>query len=414
MTTKRKGTMTSVAAWLGTVLLAASCSSSGTLGGATGGSNGNGGSSATGGSSQTGGSIGTGGSNSTTGGTNGNPTGGTTASGGNPGSGGVTSSGGSRGTGGVISTGGSAATGGSTGNGTGGSTASGGSTGAAGKPGADQGGVALAKPCDTISTSKGYLNLGDMRLINNRWGSDAVGCSGTMQKVTFGCDKTLGWDFSRPACGGNRADPDYPEVEFGVAPFGTQSSLLTTPPFSSTTLLPIQIKNLNSASVTLTNYSTTFTNPSFWDSNYEFWISKDNPLTTANASVYAEIIIFLGWNANRNNSNSGGWTCDKSGSVTAGSATYNLCHQSDDWSSGHWRFFNFNLSNGPSSNFNGTADIKAILSWVMSKYSGFTTDMYLTRIEVGTEIDDNTAGSAKISNVSFEINGTTKSPQFAQ
>ena len=38
--------------------------------------------------------------------------------------------------------------------------------------------------------------------------------------------------------------------------------------------------------------------------------------------------------------------------------------------------------------------------------------MYLTRIEVGTEIDDSTAGSAKISNLTFEINGTSKSIQL--
>ncbi len=41
-----------------------------------------------------------------------------------------------------------------------------------------------------------------------------------------------------------------------------------------------------------------------------------------------------------------------------------------------------------------------------------TTSMWLTRIEVGNEIDDNTAGSAQVNNVTFEINGTSKTPQF--
>ncbi len=404
MTRQSHGTLTAVAACLGAVLVAAGCSSSN-----GGGTTGNGGSSDTGGSTATGGSPGFGGSTAS-GGSNGN--------GGSPsGAGGVSAAGGSNGAGGSSS--GSGGHGGSTGSGgnnpgSGGNNAgSGGGTGAAGQAGTDQNGVALAKPCTSISASKGYLNLGDMRLINNRWGADTLNCSGAMYTVTAGCDKSLSWMFSRPACGGNRADPDFPEVEFGVAPFGNTSNLLTTPAFSSTTLLPIQIKNLNSASVSLTNYSTTFTNPSFWDSNFEFWISKQDPRTNANAQVYAEIIMFLGWNANRNNSSSGGWTCDKSGTVTAGGATFNLCHQSDSWSSG-WRFFNFNLSNGPSSNFSGTGDVKAILDWVMKNYSGFTTDMWLTRIEVGTEIDDNTAGSASIKNISFEVNGTVKSPTFGQ
>ncbi len=407
MITRSLGTFTVAAVCLGALLLAAGCSSS--SGGGTDTGTGNSPGSGSGGASATGGSNGFGGSNGS-GGSNG--TGGFA-----PGSGGVSASGGSNGAGGGNpgsgGHGGSSATGGS--NGAGGNPGSGGSSsGAAGQAGgADQNGVALAKPCTSISTSRGYLNLGDMRLINNRWGADTLNCSGAMYTVTAGCDKSLSWMFSRPACGGSRGDPDFPEVEFGVAPFGNTSNLLTTPAFSSTTLLPIQIKNLNSASVSLTNYSTTFTNPSFWDSNFEFWISKQDPRTNANAQVYAEIIMFLGWNAQRNNSSAGGWTCDKSGTVTSGGATFNLCHQSDNWSSG-WRFFNFNLSNGPSSNFNGTGDVKAILDWVMKNYSGFTTDMWLTRIEVGTEIDDNTAGSAAIKNISFEINGTVKSPTFAQ
>jgi hypothetical protein len=64
--------------------------------------------------------------------------------------------------------------------------------------------------------------------------------------------------------------------------------------------------------------------------------------------------------------------------------------------------------------FSGKADVKAILDWVMSKYSGFTTDMWLTRIEVGTEIDDNTAGKSTIKNLTFEVNGTSKSITLAQ
>jgi hypothetical protein len=281
----------------------------------------------------------------------------------------------------------------------------------------DMGGVPLAKPGDMTSQSGKYLNLGDMRLINNRWGSDKLGCTGTTQSVYINTDKTFGWSFNRPACGGMRADPDFPELEFGVAPFGTGSSLLTTPPFSSTTLLPIQIKNLTSASVQLTSFLVSFTNPSYWDSNVEFWISSQDPRTNANAGVYAEIIMFLGWEANRNSTAQGGWSCDKTGSVTSNGTGYTLCHQSDTWSSG-WRFFNFIVNNGPLTSYSQKMDIKAFLSWIMTNYTGFTGDMWLTRIEVGTEIDDSTAGQAKIGsstgNVIFEINGTTRSPVFGQ
>jgi hypothetical protein len=215
-----------------------------------------------------------------------------------------------------------------------------------------------------------------------------------------------------------------------VAPFGNQSSLLTTPTYSSTTLLPIQISNLQSATLGLSSYTTNITsavNSSYWDGNFEFWISREDPTTTANAGVYAEIIMFMNYEPNRNNGSAGGWNCDHNGTVTAGSYTFTLCHESDIWSNNQWRFFNFMLTGATSSATNtpanGTADIKAILSWVMSNYGNstassgggagaFSNSMYLTRIEVGTEVDDNTAGSVKISNLSFNINGTTKGITF--
>ena len=87
--------------------------------------------------------------------------------------------------------------------------------------------------------------------------------------------------------------------------------------------------------------------------------------------------------------------------------------RSDSWSSGHWRFFNFIVGNGPLSSFTGKVDIKPVLDWIRSKYSGFTSDMWLTRMEVGTEIDDDTQGSVKINNLTFEVNGTSKSIRLA-
>jgi hypothetical protein len=331
----------------------------------------------------------------------------------------VTGSGGAAGAGGTTATGsgGAAGAGGTTVTGTGGAAGAGGATGAGGAI-VDQGGVPLATTnSGCLSGSKQYFNLGDMRLINNRSGSDARGCVGTMQKVCIDTDRSLSWTFNRPTCGGSRADPDYPEVEFGVAPFGTGSSSLVTPAYSSTTLLPIQISALTTASVTVDTFSTTFQIPNYWDSNFEFWISQDDPTKNADARVYAEIVVFLGWEANRQNSAQGGWSCASSGTVP--NTNFNLCHQSDTWSSGY-RFFNFVVSNGPLSSFNGKVDIKAILAWVMQNYStssnsalpSFSQSMWLTGIDLGTEIDDNTTGSAQVNNLTFEINGASRSVQL--
>ncbi len=387
-------------------------------GGGTGGSSSTGGTTGTGGSSSTGGTTGTGGSSSTggstgTGGVQTTGTGGSSSTGGATGKGGTTGTGGSSSTGGTTGTGGSSSTGGTTG--AGGSSSTGGTTGTGGNPGTggtvvDLGGMPLAKPGATTNTSNAYLNLGDMRLLNNKWGSIDLNCTGAQQSVFINSDKTIGWSFNRGNCGEqNHSNPDFPEVEFGVAPFGKTSSLLTSPAYSSTTLLPIQLSALKSASVTMDNFSTTFSNPTYWDANFEFWISKNDPTTNNDGGVYAEIITFVGWNSTRQTGSTTSWACQITGK-TVPNSNFSLCHQSDTWASG-WRFFNFLAGNG-TSNYSGKADIKAILDYIRSQYSGFTDSMYLTRIEVGTEIDDNTAGSSKTNNLTFEVNGVSKSIQL--
>lgn len=398
--------------------------SGGSGGSASGGTTSSGGSVASGGSGGSGGSKATGG----TAGAGGTSSGGTTSSGGSAGSGGskvtggTTSSGGSMAGGsGGSATGGTTSTGGSANGGAGGTSATGGttSTGGTTAPRTDCLGKALAKPGDSATESRAYLNLGDMRLINNRWGADARNCGGATYKVFVGTDRMIGYDFNRPTCGGEKAYPDYPEIEFGVAPFGKTSPDLTSPACSSTTLLPAQIKSITSATLNIEGFNSTYQKPGYYDTNFEFWISKNNPLNDGDPGVYAEVIVFLGWHGSRMEKNVG-WPCDKSGSVTAGTNTYRLCHQSDEWSNGRWRFFNFNLEpGGPTDNFTGKADIKKMLDWVMQNYANssrgnFSSDMWLTRIEVGTEVDDNTQGTAKFKNLTFEINGTSKSIELGQ
>jgi hypothetical protein len=243
-----------------------------------------------------------------------------------------------------------------------------------------------------------------MRLINNRWGSDELGCSGTTQRVFVNSDRTVGWEFNRPACGLGGQKPDYPEVEFGVGPFGANNSLLTTPAFSSTTLLPKQIKDITSAAVTLDTMTISLQKAASWNINFEIWFSQRNPVTDANPGVFAEIMGFFGWETGR-------WPCDQTGSLTAG-AGYTLCHQSDTWANGQWRYYQFNVNNGPLMNYNGRVDVKAAIDWIVSRYS-LSRDLWLTRIEVGSEIGDNTQGSVKIRNLTFDINGATRSFELA-
>ena len=50
----------------------------------------------------------------------------------------------------------------------------------------------------------------------------------------------------------------------------------------------------------------------------------------------------------------------------------------------------------------------------MVSTGGATQDMWVTRLEVGSEIDDNTKGSVSMKNVTFEVNKETRSPVFGQ
>jgi hypothetical protein len=342
-----------------------------------------------------------GGASGTTGGSAGTMGGAGGAAGTMAGAGGMSGAGGVGGaagmTGGAGGIGGAGGTGGAGAGGMGG--AGGGGTGGMMMvdPNADANGVSPAKPGDETSIQFDYLNLGDMRMIVNTWGSADLMCP-TMVRVFVNPDETFGWDFDRGACGGMKQHPDYPEIEFGVQPFASATA------FSSTELLPMQIKDIMSASVALDNLVVTIENATTWNVNFEFWLTERNPLVDrVDPGIYAEVIAFFGWQDD--------WACDQEGEVMSGDKTWRLCHQDDAWAGGMWRYYQFRDTAGPLNTVNTTADVKAFLDWLVNT-RGFSPDLWLTRIEVGTEIDDNTKGGVLMDNVTFEVNGTSKSPEF--
>ena len=259
--------------------------------------------------------------------------------------------------------------------------------------------VANAIPGASTVVSGSYLKLGDFRIINNNWGSRELNC-GSEYKVFVNKDKSFGWEFNRGGCGGNKSKPDYPEVEFGVQPFGTDSLHPVGLDLPSTTLIPIQIKDIKSASVKAKNLKIQINRATTYNLDFEMWISNENPLK-GKTKPYAELMTWWGWQD--------GWACDKGGSMTAGDKAYNLCHQSDNW--GGWRYFQFRASDGPKNDFNGTLNVKAALDWLVNN-AGVSKDLWVVRFEVGSEIDDNTSGKVTMDDLTFEVNGVSKSAEF--
>jgi len=317
--------------------------------------------------------------------------------------------------------------------GSGNTTSTGGTTGTAGSGNAGGGTIdpnapdkmnkTNAKPGDKTSTKLDYLKMGDIRLINNNWGSVAWNCTDKSPSSVFiNADKTFGWTFDRPDCdtGNTNTKPDFPELEFGIHPFGLGSSDATSPDFSTTTLLPKQIKDITEISVELTNLSIQLDKADSWDLTFEFWLSKQNPATTqSNAGVYAELMTFWGWQNNRwpltgmtgaNSPTCDTGTCDTG--LSAGTKSYDLLVQRNSWGSG-WKYYQFRGNDGSKQSFTGKVDVKKLIDYMVQK-GGATQDMWVTRLEVGSEIDDNTKGKVTMSNVIFSVNGEKRSPVFGQ
>jgi len=293
----------------------------------------------------------------------------------------------------------------------------GGGTGGTG-PDVDQNGKMNAAPGTMTTTPQDYLRLGEIRLLNNNWGSEDLGCNAQMS-VFVNTDRSFGWSFNRGNCdgAGDGQHPDFPQVEFGIHPFGVGNDLATSPDFSSTTLLPLQIKDISSSSVTIQNLNIQLQQGGSWNITFEFWLSQQNPNTQGSAGVHTELMTFWGWQAGRwpsapgaNGSQDGGSGTGQT--VTSGNKTYTLWVQRDNWASG-WRYYQFRDNGGPQQNFSGTVDVKALLNYLVNT-RGFSPDLWVTRLEVGSEIDDLTQGTVTMQNITFEVNGQSRSPVFAQ
>lgn len=325
------------------------------------------------------------------------------------------------GTGGAGPGSGSGGAGPGSGSGGGNTAGSGGTPGGTGggTPGGTGGGAPIdtkpnAKAGETTSINQDYLRLGEIRILNNNWGSEDLGCTTSTFSVFANLDKSFGWSFNRPDCdtANTNGKPDFPQIEFGIHPFGINNDLVTSPEFSSTTLLPLQIKDIQSASVAIQNLSATFQAEGSWNITFEFWLSQQNPNTQGNAGVYAELMTFWGWQNGRWPSAPGADGSADGGSgtgqtVSSGGKTYTLFVQRDNWADG-WRYYQFRDNAGPQKTFNGTLDVKPFLDYLVNT-RGYSSDLWVTRLEVGSEIDDNTQGTVTLQGITFTVNGQSRS-----
>lgn len=345
------------------------------------------------------------------GGTSSTGTGGKPAGGGGTATGtaGTTPAGGSSTAGGTAPSGGSS---GVSGSGTGGGSTGGGSTGGSGGGGGTGMVPGETKPTVTApassKVSSDYFVMGETRLLNNNWGAQALGCKASYE-IFVNADKTFGWRWDRNAtmCGGSNAKPDYPEVEFGIHPFGKNKSLVTSPDYSSTTVLPIQIKDVTSASVDIDTMNIQLTANNNWNMNFEMWFTDQDPVTGNHMGAYAETMNWFGWNSLQYQ-----WPDHDSSSIDAG-MHFTLGHSTDNWPDGQspqWKYRQWRLQN-PTMNFSGKIDVKKILDHLVND-EHWPNTLYISRFEVGTELDDGSAGTLTLKKITFEVNGQKRATEI--
>jgi hypothetical protein len=302
--------------------------------------------------------------------------------------------------------------------GSGGTPGNGGSSGGVASAGAAGNGGGAAgsgmvpgetKPTVTAPASskvpKDYFVLGEARLLNNNWGAQALGCNAPYE-IFVNADKSFGWRWDRNTtkCGGDKSKPDYPEVEFGMHPFGVSTQIITSPDYSSTTILPIQIKDVTTATVKIEGLTIVTTADAAWNMNFEMWFCEQHPATGTHTTAYGETMNWFGWSSDQYNWNG------VLGSLEAGQS-YDLMHSDDHWPAGQaqqWKYRQYRLKSS-SKQFNGTVDVKKILTALTSQ--GWPSSLWIARFEVGTELDDGSAGTVTMKKVTFEVNGQQRATE---
>ncbi len=250
------------------------------------------------------------------------------------------------------------------------------------------------------ATPQSRLSMGEFSLVNNTWGSDAIGCD-TDYEIFTETSSQFGWDFERGNCKDNFESPDFPTVEFGASPFNGLNK-------STTDLLPIQINNITSANITIDSLNLDLNNIGVWNISFGLWLTKNDPTQNSSPEPQLNLMVLWGWQNGR-------WPCDVADrasefnnqlTIDAGDQAYTLCHHSD--AIGSQNYIEFDANNGPQTVVNERLDIAEILLWAVEN-AGYSGEFWLSRIEVGTEIGDNSSGTVTIQNITVEVNGDSRS-----
>lgn len=271
--------------------------------------------------------------------------------------------------------------------GSGGTMAAGGANGGAG-------GVPMGpfqSPRGTKICDEMPLGLGEMHALTNEWTDPAA------DTCTFlDMDGTFGWKWTRGATGtgDHPTYPNYPEIEFGINPWNMKGIDVPT-----TTLLPLQLKDFKSASMTL-DVNTQINGNGGWNLAFEMWLADSNP-ALGPAKPKGEIMVFLS-----NDNNYWPTSPETNQTLNDGGHDFKLYVSSDTWGTwGYYRQYRLDAHDGK---FNGKLDIYAFLKHYLQD-EHWDGNLWVTRFEIGNEVYQNSGGTTTFKSLSFEVNGQTRS-----
>jgi hypothetical protein len=188
--------------------------------------------------------------------------------------------------------------------------------------------------------------------------------------------------------------PNFPEVEFGVNPWG-QAVEPWEVAASSTDAMPIQLGDINSATMTLAVDWNVGADVG-WNLAFEMWLVDGYP-GDAGSTVQAECMVFFGWHSDY-------WPTSPraSGSFNDGLNDY-VAYQDEAWP--EWRYIQFRIANGPRNppSLDITFNIMAYVDWLIGR--GYSSDLWVSRFEVGNEVYDRSSGQTTIRTLTYELNG---------
>lgn len=269
----------------------------------------------------------------------------------------------------------------------------GGAVSAAGNGAGGSGGSAGASvaPRGTTFCDSTPLNLGEMRLLTNEWTDPAADtCVFLDQAGVFG------WKWTRGATGtgDNPNYPNYPELEFGINPWNSKGLDQST-----TTLLPLQLKDIASASMTVDVLTDVGGKNTGWNLAFELWLSDTNP-ALGPANPKGELMVFLSNAPDYYPTNP-----ETQQTFNDGNHDYQLYVSSDDW--GTWGYYRQYRLGSHDGKFSGKLDIGKFLKHYIQDEK-WDPNLWVTRFELGNEVYQNSGGTTTLKSVSFEVNGQAR------